>query len=185
MMSYEDIKQLAEEVGKFTDLPKDEIPAVVTIADVAKMQDRSFFQKAKNGDKVLLYTNAAKAVLYDPIVKKVIDVAPINIGTQSAQEAPKESLPKVALRNGTQTVGLTAKIETKLKGDGVKFETASKENAEKQDYQNSVVVILNESAKDLAESIANMLDATVSDLPSGEIKPDDADVLVILGKDAT
>lgn len=133
------------------------------------------------GGGLMLYQNQKEQV---SSVKKVADVAPINIATASAQPT-QQSLPKVALRNGTKTLGLTTKIETKLKGDGVKFETASKENAEKQDYEKSVVVILNESAKDLAESIANMLNATVSDLPSGEIKPDEADVLVILGKDAT
>lgn len=181
----EEVKRLVEEVGKLIELPQGEDPTVATVTDVSKLSDQPFFARAKNGNKVLIYTNARKAILYDPLVKKVIDVAPINIGTQSAQQTSKESLPKVVLRNGTQTAGLTSKIETKLKGEGVKFETASKENAEKQDYEKSVVVVINESARDLAQRIANVLDASVGDLPEGEEKPDDADILVILGKDAT
>lgn len=179
-ISYEDVKQLVAEVSKLIDLPKDEIPAVTTITDVAKMQDRPFFQKAKNGDKVLIYTNAAKAILYDPIIKKVIDVAPLNIGSPSAK-AP--ILLKVVLKNGTKTAGLTTKIEDRLQKENLQFEVSSKENAEKQDYDKTVVVVLNESSKRLAESIANLLNVTIGALPDGEIKPDDADMVIILGKD--
>lgn len=180
MISDQDVKQLVAEVSKLIDLPKDEIPAVTTITDVAKMQDRPFFQKAKNGDKVLIYTNAAKAILYDPIIKKVIDVAPLNIGSPSAK-AP--ILLKVVLKNGTKLPGLTTKIEDRLQKENLQFEVSSKENAEKQDYDKTVVVVLNESSKRLAESIANLLNVTIGELPDGEIKPDDADMVIILGKD--
>lgn len=179
----EEVKKLVKEVGVLIELPTEEDPTVATITDITKLADQPFFQKGKNGDKVLIYTNAKKAILYDPITKKVIDVAPINIGTQSAQESQKESLPKIALRNGTKNVGLTTKIETKLKQDGMQFETSSKENAKKQDYEDTLVVVLNESVRDLAQRTANVLSATLGDLPEGEAKPDDADILIILGKD--
>lgn len=82
-----EVKKLVSEVGKLIDLPTNEEPTVATVSDVTKLKDQAFFQKAKNGDKVLIYTNARKAILYDPQAKKVIDVAPLNIGTQSAQIA--------------------------------------------------------------------------------------------------
>lgn len=182
MISYQDVQQLVAEVSKLIDLPEDETPAVTTITDVAKMQDRPFFQRAKNGDKILIYPNAAKAILYDPIIKKVIAVAPLNIGTPEAKE---QIFLKVALRNGTKTAGLTTKIEDRLQKENLQFEVSSKENATKQDYDKTVVVVLNESSKRLAESIANLLNVTVGELPDGEIKPDDADIVIILGKDAT
>lgn len=182
MISYQDVQQLVAEVSKLIDLPEDETPAVTTITDVAKMQDRPFFQRAKNGDKILIYPNAAKAILYDPIIKKVIDVAPLNIGTPEAKE---QILLKVALRNGTKTAGLTTKIEDRLQKENLQFEVSSKENAKKQDYDKTLVVVLNESSKRLAESIANLLNVTVGELPDGEIKPDDADIVIILGKDTT
>lgn len=182
MISYQDVQQLVAEVSKLIDLPEDETPAVTTITDVAKMQDRPFFQRAKNGDKILIYPNAAKAILYDPIIKKVIAVAPLNIGTPEAKE---QILLKVALRNGTKTAGLTTKIEDRLQKENLQFEVSSKENAKKQDYDKTLVVVLNESSKRLAESIANLLNVTVGELPDGEIKPDDADIIIILGKDAT
>lgn len=178
--AQDEVKKLVQEVGKLIELPTGEDPTVATVTDISKLKDQPFFQKAKNGDKVLIYTNARRAILYDPLVKRVIDVAPINIGTASAA-----SLPKVALRNGTQTVGLTTTIENKLKKDNIAVNVSSKENAEKQNYQKSVVVVLNDSARDLAQAMAKDLGATVGDLPEGEIKPKDADIVIILGKDST
>lgn len=85
--AQEEVKKLVSEVGKFIDLPTGENPTVATITDITKLKDQPFFARAKNGDKVLIYTNARKAILYDPQAKKVIDIAPINIGSQSAQAA--------------------------------------------------------------------------------------------------
>lgn len=179
-------RKLIEEVGKLMELP-DGDPIIVPVTDITKLQDQPFFQKAKNGDIILIYLSHQKAILYNPITKTLIDTAPINIGPTSAQkeEEKEEPLPIVAIRNGTKTVGLTTKIETKLKKDGVKFETGSKENAEKQNYEESVVVIVNESSRDFAERLANILGVEVGDLPEGEVKADNVDVIVILGKDAT
>ena len=91
----------------------------------------------------------------------------------------------MALRNGTATVGLTNTIETKLKADNIAVNVSSKENAEKQNYDKTVVVILNDSAKDLGAVLAKDLNASVGELPEGEIKPKDTDIVIILGKDAT
>lgn len=174
----EEVKKLVIEVGKLIDLPTGEEPTVATITDVTKLKDQPFFQKAKNGDKVLIYTNARRAILYDPSLKKVIDIAPVNIGTASAQ-----TLPKVVLRNGTTIIGLTTTIENKLKADNIAVNISSKNNAEKQNYEKTTVVVLNDSAKDLGASLARDLGATLGDLPAGEIRPKDVDIVVILGKD--
>ena len=177
--SQDDVKKLMLEVGKTINLPSED-PLIISITNISQLKDQPFFQKAKNGDKVLIYISIRQAILYDPLIKKVIDVAPINIGTPSAK-----SLPKVALRNGTQTVGLTTTIENKLKKENIQINVTSKENAEKQTYQKSIVVVLNSSAKDLAEAIALKLNITVGDLPAGEVRPKDVDIVIILGKDST
>lgn len=175
----EEVKKLVAAVGKLIDLPTGEDPTIATVTDITKLKDQPFFQKAKNGDKVLIYTNARKAILYDPVLNRVIDIAPINIGTPSAQPAQ----PKVALRNGTTTVGLTTKIETELKKTLPQIVIVSKDNAEKNSYDKTAVVVLNENSKDTAASLAKILNVTVGNLPAGEIKPKDADILIILGKD--
>lgn len=174
-----EVRKLVSEVGKLIELPSGEAPTVATITDITKLQDQPFFAKAKNGDKVLIYTQAKKAILYDPSAKKILDVAPVNIGTQSAQIQSA----KVVLRNGTQTTGLTTRIESELKKTIPNLNVVAKENTQKSDFEKTIVVILSDSAKDYALSLAKLLKGEVGNLPEGEVKPKDADILVILGKD--
>jgi len=66
------------EVQKLIVLPTDEDPTVATVSDVEKLRSQPFFADAKDGDKVLIYTKAQKAILYDPTAKKVVEIAPLN-----------------------------------------------------------------------------------------------------------
>ena len=177
--AQEEVKKVVASVSKLIDLPTGEEPTVATVTDISKLKDQPFFSKAKNGDKVLIYTNAKKAILYDPILNKVLDVAPINMGTSSAQPA----LARVALRNRTATVGLTTKVETELKKTVTNLNVVSKDNAEVSPYEKSTVVLINSSFQDEASSIAKALNISIGVLPAGEIKPTDVDILIILGKD--
>ena len=72
-----EVQELIEEVGRIIVLPNDEEPTVATVTDPEKLRDQVFFANAKAGDKVLIYTKARKAYLYDPIAGKLIEVAPI------------------------------------------------------------------------------------------------------------
>jgi len=156
------VKKLVLEVGKLIELPIGEDPTVATVTDITKLKDQPFFAKAKNGDKVLIYTNARKAILYDPQAKKVIDIAPINIGSPSAQTLG----PKIVLRNGTKTLGLATKVETELKKVVPGLNVIVKENAA-DDYDKTVIVLLNDAGKDLALNLAKIFNASASALPTG------------------
>ncbi len=156
------MKKLVLEVGKLIELPIGEDPTVATVTDITKLKDQPFFAKAKNGDKVLIYTNARKAILYDPQAKKVIDIAPINIGSPSAQTLG----PKIVLRNGTKTLGLATKVETELKKVVPGLNVIVKENAA-DDYDKTVIVLLNDAGKDLALNLAKIFNASASALPTG------------------
>lgn len=96
--SQAEAQKLAMQVGKLMVLPADEQPTVATVTDVEKLKEQPFFAKAKNGDKVLIYTQAKKAILFDPIANKIIEVAPINIGdsTKAKQQAPAPVAPTPA-----------------------------------------------------------------------------------------
>ncbi len=81
-------ENLVKEVGNITDLPSDETPTVATVADASKLKNQAFFKDAVNGDKVLIYTKAKKAYLYRPSSNKIIEIAPVNIGTGTSSATP-------------------------------------------------------------------------------------------------
>ena len=59
-------------------LPTDEEPVLATITEKDKITSQ-FLSKSENGDKVLLYSNAQRAIIYRPSLNKLIDVGPLNI----------------------------------------------------------------------------------------------------------
>ncbi len=70
--------ELNELVGKFVLLPEGEIPTIATVSDPAALKDQSFFNNAQKGDKVLIYSQAKKAILYRQSINKIIEIAPLN-----------------------------------------------------------------------------------------------------------
>ena len=80
-VSQLDMKNLVEKVGKLIKLPEDELPTVATITDLERLKEQEFFTKAKVGDKVLLYPQAKKAFLYDPLDNVILEVGPLVIPT--------------------------------------------------------------------------------------------------------
>jgi hypothetical protein len=75
----DEANRLKQEVGALIELPN-ENPTIATVVDVEKLKNQTFFANAQNGDRVLLFASAKKAVLYRPTTKKIVEVAPINIG---------------------------------------------------------------------------------------------------------
>jgi hypothetical protein len=67
-------------VSKIIELPQGEQPTIATVTDPDKLRTQSFFARAKRGDKVLIFTNSRKAILYDPVANKIVEAAPIDIG---------------------------------------------------------------------------------------------------------
>lgn len=76
-----DQKKLLDKVGGLMTLPTGEQPSIATVSDKNKLKDQAFFKNAQNGDTLLIYTNARKAILYRESTNKIIEVAPIAIDT--------------------------------------------------------------------------------------------------------
>ena len=77
-----DVDALVAHVGKLVLLPAGEEPTVATVTDLKALAGQEFFKNASLGDKVLMYPKAQEAVLYDPNQDKIIQVAPLMVGTQ-------------------------------------------------------------------------------------------------------
>jgi hypothetical protein len=83
--------RVIEKVGKIYDLPKGEKPSVALIQDKNKLKDQSFFDKAQNGDHLLMYTNAKLALLYREKDNKLINVGPITIQDDNQQDTDQQT----------------------------------------------------------------------------------------------
>lgn len=87
-VAQETVEKLVNKVSKLMLLPEGETPTVATIKDPEKLKDQPFFAKAKAGDKVLIYTNARQAIIYDPDNNKIVQVAPVTIGNNTTPPPP-------------------------------------------------------------------------------------------------
>lgn len=187
--------QVIAEVGKLIELPQGEQPTIATVSDINKLKGQAFFTNAKNGDKVLIYTKAQKAILYDPTEKKIVEVGPINlnqttpspVATESAKSAKGTPTPSpkqisVALYNGTTIAGYAGTMGTQLQKSLPDVTITAKQNATKATYTKTTVVDLTGKQKEAAAQVAKALGGQVGSLPAGETKPVGSDLLVILGK---
>ena len=91
--AQQEVQELVSKVSKLIVLPEGETPTIATVSDPEKLKEQPFFANAKNGDKVLIYTNAKKAILYDPVNNKIVEVAPVNIG-ETAAPSPETAAPE-------------------------------------------------------------------------------------------
>lgn len=188
----QEVGRIMGEVGNLMELPTG-TPTLATVTDKEKLASQPFFQRAENGDKVLFFTEAQKAVLYRPSTGKIIDVATINVAenkkSAGVEETPVTVVPtepaRLALYNGTAKKGLTLEIEKEAPvSDIAVYEVVAKENAAKNDYETTLVIALTEAQSPRAAALADAFGVGVSaELPEGETAPADTDILVILGKD--
>ena len=93
LVTSNDTATLVEVVGKLILLPEGEVPTIASVSDPATLKAQSFFANSAAGDKVLIYTQSKRAVLYRPSTNQIIEVGTINLDT--TPNAPAAS-------NGTQ-----------------------------------------------------------------------------------
>lgn len=183
----EETAKIVALVAKLLVLPAGEEPTLASVTDKEKLKDQPFFAKAENGDKVLIYTEAKKAILYRPSQHIIIEVAAVNLGTPSATVADKTADKKApytfVLYNGTDVTGFTKTYEVTLKASVASAVIADRDNAAKRDYEKSLIVDLTGTNSATVTDLAKTLGLEVSTLPAGEIKPSGADFLIILGED--
>lgn len=204
-----EIKSITDKIEKFMELP-DETPTLATVADKEKLSGQSFFTKAQNGDKVLIFTQSHKAILYRPESGKIIEVVslvaqneesvPTTGGSaiQSVEESPSGEAMPAEDRNQEvsqppeQPVIIKVAVYNGTDIKGLAKDTADKilglENTEITEminargiYEKTLVVNLSGVSGETVDKIAEAVNGEKRELPAGETKPD-ADILVIGGK---
>lgn len=185
--ALEEIKTITDKVGRHMLLPADEIPTIATVTDKTNLTSQPFFARSEIGDRLLVYRQAAKAIIYRPGIDRVIEVGPLNIGpnvagasTPSAQMLPAARL---AIYNSTNTVGLASVAQQKVNRDMPSTLTVTSKQNSIGSFAKSIVVVLVPEAKLLGTQLGELFGAEVRmEMPKDEIKPD-TDLLLIVGQD--
>lgn len=172
-------EKLLKEVGKVYALPGG-TPTVATVSDRSKLSDQQFFASSQNGDKVLIYTDAKKAILYRPSTGQVIEVGPITIQDKKASESAKVTdKVSVAVYNGTSRTGLTKSASEKI-AQNAAYSIGERTNASRKDFKETIVIDVSGKNKAASEALAELLGAKIETIPAGENIPT-SDLLVVLG----
>ncbi len=75
--TQEELKEIISRVERFMVLPKDETPTLATVSDPEKLREQPFFANAQMGDKVLIYSQSRKAILWRPSSGKIIELSSV------------------------------------------------------------------------------------------------------------
>src|SRR3990167_3435457 len=159
------VQDTISEVSKLYALPSDEQPDVATVKDKeALKQQYPFFDQAENDDVVLIYKEAKLAILYRPATKQLIKVGPVNVESGVAIKVIGSEADR-------------AVVEGQLKTNNLAYTSGSAKTA----VTGITVVDVKGTNADQATRLADVVKGRVGTLPTGEDKPDDVDLLIIVG----
>lgn len=189
-LAKEQVAGILTKVKKHMILPANETPTIATVTDVNTLKkSQPFFADAQNGDQVLVYVGAKKAIIYSPTKDIVINVGFVAVDDSGNAQAVATNTANtqvtplsVDVRNGTQTAGLGQKVANTIKTEGATVQKIA--DAKAKTYTQTVVVDLGKlTDKSAINALATSLNAqVVTALPEGEVSST-ADVLVIAGTD--
>ncbi len=101
--AQKEVTDLVAKVSKLVVLPEGETPTIATVSEPDALKDQPFFAKAVKGDKVLIYAQAKKAFLYSVSLNKILDVAPLNIGSSTKSTTPTPTTTTTKPADTTKT----------------------------------------------------------------------------------
>jgi len=166
-----ELNKIVKLVGKLIALPSDESPTLATVLDKDKLKDQPFFANTQNGDVILIYTKAKKAIVYREKENKIINVGPISIDQ-------KNGTPIALVNAGGDIDATVKKLNNKFNGAITITDTTEAKN--KSSVKGVTVVDVAGNNGDLAKQIATELSGTVGSLPSGETAPAGANILIFV-----
>jgi len=87
-LTDEQVDTLVEKVGKLIVLPN-ETPLVATVEDAAQLRaEQAFYKDVQNGDKLIIFPQAAKAIIYNEEANQIVNAGPIFVNND---ENPAEA----------------------------------------------------------------------------------------------
>jgi len=166
-----EVNRIVKLVGQLISLPNDESPTLATIKDKDQLKDQPFFANAQNGDVILIYTKAKKAIVYREKGNKIINVGPISIDQ-------KNGTPVAIVNAGGDTDATIKKLNDKFNGSVTVTGTTDAKN--KNSVKGITVVDVAGNNGDLTKQIATEIGGTVGSLPSGETTPSGANIVIFV-----
>lgn len=162
----QEAKELKDKVSKLMQLPSDEEPVVATVSDKDKLKDQPFFKNAANGDKILIFTVAKKAIIYRESEDRLINVGPIAVASTNLVAV------SVLGKNSTDSA-----IEKLKSVSGISTTGGKSVNSRDK----TAVYDVSGSNSTLASQIATAVDGeVVTSLPDGETAPAGAGIVVFI-----
>lgn len=166
-----EVNRIVKLVGQLMTLPNDESPTLATVQDKSKLSDQPFFASAQNGDVILIYTKAKKAIVYREKGNKIINVGPISIDQ-------KNGTPVAVVNAGGDTDATIKKLNDKFNGSVTVTGTTDAKN--KNSVKGITVVDVAGNNGDLTKQIATEIGGTVGSIPSGETAPSGANIVIFV-----
>ena len=180
-VSEREAANLTYHLSKTALLPEGETPGLATVTDSTKLNRGGVLAGAKNGDKVLLFYQNGRVVLYRPSVGKVIAVGPLVLDASAAQVKGA----RVLVRNGSGNDQAGNEAIALMKDRYTEATISGLEGASRNDYPTSIVVDLTAdgSKTQFVGAIAELLGIQKGIVPAGEARPENVDILIIIGQD--
>lgn len=181
--SVKENEDLLKKIGKLIILPNGN-PDIATVADVNQLSNQTIFRNAKNGDKILIYKDAKRAIVYRPSENIIVEVGSIILDSATPSASIDSDEPEkqvsLAIYNATTTPGYAGRIGNELSTKFSNLEIIDTSNAV-GDYETTIVIDLSGENSNIADALAQELGGEVDTLPEGEEEPD-SDILIILGQ---
>ncbi len=112
-VEQQEVSDILTKVGRLMILPTDEEVAIATVTTLENLEGQTFFANAQIGDKVLVYKNNRKAILYNPTLDKIIEVSPVNFTSDSTEESTETPKSQISTTTATTVNTVTKATTTK------------------------------------------------------------------------
>lgn len=107
------VAEIIEKVGKLIVLPKDETPVMATVLDADSLiKKEPFYAGSENGDVIMMYQNALKAIIYSPKRNIIVNVGPVYLPPQD-QKSQTNLTEKIDTKSTTKVSATSSVIQKK------------------------------------------------------------------------